>query len=424
MRRFILCLTIGFVVFGFSSSVFAATTQVDALIEKLVEKGILNRQEAIKLKAEVAEDEKIVREEGLKQSLPSWVRDTKLKGDLRVRFQSERREGTTIGGGGHTAERNRGRIRARLGLETKVNEQAKVHFGLATGGTDPRSTNQSFENTFELKDIRLDYAYAEYSPFSWATFFGGRMKNPIWEPTDLLWDTDINPEGGAGKLKFKLANPNLEPYFNTAVYVLDEDSKGSDPWMYVFQPGLNYKINDNTKLNLATAYYGFKQVEGAKLDHSSSSNTSVPGRSGFKKYNFNSLNPAVELAFKKPFEPLGIEFLNLPYLSLFGEYIHNLSTNNSNTGYTGGFRIGHEKVSNWGHWQARYFYIMLGTDAWLDNFPDSDRYGGRTGVRSHEILLTYGLNKNVNLELDYYRSNLTSTRKIENLIQADLNFKF
>ena len=166
----------------------------------------------------------------------------------------------------------------------------------------------------------------------------------------------------------------------------------------------------------------------SKLDHSSSSNTSAPGRSGFKKFNFNSLNPAVELSFKEPLAPLGIEFLNVPYFSLFGECIRNLSTGNSNTGYATGFRLGHEKVSNKGQWQARYFYVMLGTDAWPDNFPDSDRYGGRTGVRNHEVLFTYGLNKNMNLELDYYRSDLTSanpdTGKVENLFQADLNFKF
>ena len=72
---------------------FATTTQVDALIEKLVEKGILDRQESIKLKSEIAEDEKIVREEGLKQSLPAWVREMKLKGDFRLRYQYEKKKG-------------------------------------------------------------------------------------------------------------------------------------------------------------------------------------------------------------------------------------------------------------------------------------------------------------------------------------------
>ena len=71
---------------------------------------------------------------------------------------------------GNTTERDRARIRFRLGAETKVNDQTKVLFGLATGGTDPRSTNQTLENSFELKDIRLDYVYAEYAPLAGPRF--------------------------------------------------------------------------------------------------------------------------------------------------------------------------------------------------------------------------------------------------------------
>ena len=110
---------------GVSPVCFGATTQVDALIEKLVEKGILERQEAIKLKSEIAEDEKIIREEGLKQSLPSWAREMKLKGDFRLRYQYEKKKGSNTNAG-NTTERDRGRIRFRLGAETKVNDQTKV----------------------------------------------------------------------------------------------------------------------------------------------------------------------------------------------------------------------------------------------------------------------------------------------------------
>lgn len=413
MRRLILICLITLSMVGVAkNNLFAATTQVDALIEKLVDKGILTRQEAIGLKAEIAEDEKIVREEGLKQSLPSWVRDTKLKGDFRVRYQWEKRKGTN-----NSTERDRGRMRLRAGLETKVNDQIKVHFGLASGGTDPRSTNQTFENTFELKDIRLDYAYAEYTPFKWATLFGGRIKNPIWEPGDMLWDTDIHPEGVSGKFKWKLT-PNLEPYMNTALFLLDENSSTADPAMYVFQPGLKWKISDGLDLNLATTYYGFKKVGTATLNHNTNNNTAVINGGG----DFNSISPTIELGIKEPFSGLG---LPLPYLAFFGEYINNLDAKQSQNGYMGGLRLGHKKVKDKGQWQLRYTYTLLGTYAWPDVFPDSDRYSGRTGIRGHEVLLTYGLGKNWNLELDYYRTNLTSTPdKTENLFQADLNFKF
>lgn len=413
-RILIMILAVWFL--GVGSVCFAATTQVDALIEKLVEKGILERQEAIKLKGEIAEDEKIVREEGLKQSLPGWAREMKLKGDFRLRYQYEKRKGSNTNAG-NTTERDRARIRFRLGAETKVNDQIKVLFGLATGGTDPRSTNQTLENSFELKDIRLDYAYAEYAPFAWGSFLGGRMKNPVWEPGDLLWDTDINPEGIAAKFNVKL-NQNADTYMNTAAFILDENAAASDPWMYVIQPGIKWKFGEKAKLNLSAAYYGFSQVKGAILDNSSASNTNNGMKGLF--YGFNSISPAFELGIK---DPLSFRGAQLPYVSIFGEYINNLDS--SKSGYLAGFRLGHERVDNFGQWQLRYFYAMLATDAWLDIFPDSDRYGGRTGIRGQEMLFTYGLGKNWNLELDYYRTALTTARsKTENLFQADLNFKF
>ena len=399
---------------------FAATTQVDALIEKLVEKGILDRQESIKLKSEIAEDEKIVREEGLKQSLPSWVREMKLKGDFRLRYQYEKKKGSNTNAG-NTTERDRARIRFRLGAETKVNDQTKVLFGLASGGTDPRSTNQTLENSFELKDIRLDYVYGEYAPFSWAAFLGGRMKNPLWEPGDLLWDTDINPEGLAAKFKGKV-NDRLETYLNTGAFILDENAAASEPWIYALQPGLKWKLSDKVSSNIAVSYYGSSQVKGAILDHSAGSNTNN-GRRGLL-YGLSAVSPSVELAVKDPLQFMGI---GLPYASFFGEYVHNLPS--ADSGYLAGLKLGHKKVSNARQWQLRYFYTMLATNAWLDTLPDSDRYGGRTGTRGHELLLTYGLGKNWSLELDYYRTDLTTTHantaaKTENLFQADLNFKF
>ena len=405
---------------GVSSVCFGVTTQVDALIEKLVEKGILDRQESIKLKSEIADDEKLVREEGLKQSLPSWVREMKLNGDFRLRYQYEKKKGSNTNAG-NTTERDRGRIRFRLGAETKVNDQTKVLFGLATGGTDPRSTNQTLENSFELKDIRLDYAYAQYAPFAWAAFLGGRMKNPLWEPGDLLWDTDINPEGLAAKLTGKV-NDRLETYLNTGAFILDENAAASDPWIYALQPGLKWKFNDKVSSNLAVSYYGSSQVKGAILDHSAGSNTNN-GKRGLL-YGLSAVSPSVELAVKDPLRFMGI---GLPYVSFFSEYVHNLPS--AKSGYLGGIKIGHAKVGNAKQWQLRYFYTMLATDAWLDIFPDSDRYGGRTGIRGNEILFTYGLGKNWTVELDYYRTDLTTTHsdslvKTENLFQADLNFKF
>ncbi len=401
--------------------------EIDLLLQKLVEKGVLTAGEASEIAVETKEEIKKEIAQAKHETLPKWLQTFKLKGDARVRYQYETRKGSNLNLG-QTTERDRGRIRLRLGAEAKVNDQAKVHVGLASGGTDPRSTNQTFENSFELKDIRLDYEYAEWMPLGWATLLGGRMKNPLWEPGDMLWDTDINPEGGALKLQKQLL-PKLSGYLTTGVFMMDENANGSDPWVYVFQPGMKLQLLDTVALNMACSYYNFNQVQGQIPDHSQSSNNR---KRGGLEFGYDSVSPALELAINEPLKPLGLSFIDIPHLALFAEYVHNLEAPYSKSGYLGGVRFGHEKVSDWGQWQAKYQYVMLGTQAWLDTLPDSDRYGGRTGVRSHEIVLSYGLNKNMTFDVDYYCNQLTNNPsdaaagflKTEHLIQADLNFKF
>jgi hypothetical protein len=151
-------------------------------------------------------------------ALPSWVQRFTFEGDLRLRYQYEDTTGEEA--------RNRGRLRYRLGVAAKVTEQIKAVFGLASGGDDPRSTNQTFQDTFSSKGVRLDLAYAEYQPFKDIKLLGGKFKNPIWRPSDLLWDSDINPEGGAIQLKFKTL-PALDVFFMTGIFVIDEHSDGA-----------------------------------------------------------------------------------------------------------------------------------------------------------------------------------------------------
>jgi len=418
MKKFVLIMVTGIFLFGFSGPAFSATTQVDALIEKLVEKGILDRQESIKLKGEIAEDEKLVREEGLKQSLPSWVRDTKLKGDFRMRYQYDRKRNTAT-------QNEKSRFRIRLGTESKVNDQTKVYFGLASGSSsDQRSTNQTLTDSFAKKQVWIDYAYADYIAAPWATLLIGRMKNPVWQTGDMLWDTDINPEGAAVQFKHVLGD-RTDFFMNNAFFILDDSASpngtGADPTMFVIQPGLDIKVNDKTNLKLAGAYYGFNSVKNQVLDGTSATNTLSGQGTSLLNYDFDAWSFSSELGIK---EPALISKL-IPYVAVFGDYIENMDPSTENTGYIAGFKFGNEKISNWKQWQAKYMYRSIGKDAVLDIFPDSDAYGGYTDVKAHEYILSYGLAKNVTLDLDYYQSDrIKAASNKEKLFQADLNFKF
>jgi hypothetical protein len=373
-------------------------------------------------------------------SLPAWVQNTKLKGDFRLRYQYDHAKvlpTTTT-----NTTKNRMRIRARLGVESKINEKLLVGLGLATGKNyvedatsydSSRSPNVTLGKGMSKKPISLDYAYAQYTATPWATIIGGRMRNPLWEPGDLIWDTDISPEGGALKLSKKL-NSKTELFLNTGVLVIDEwtdSGKYASPTMYVAQPGITYDITDSMKVKGAVSYYGFTGTRGKKLTGTQLTNTNatINGVSNALVYNYKIITPAAEIGFKDPLKALGVD---LPYLALFGEYLNNIdsSVKRNNTGYMLGFKFGQEKVEKFGDWQFRYNYAMLGKDSILDILPDSDRYAGKTGIKAHEGMLDFGLGKNTWLGFDYYYAwqlpgNFNSTQtKPASVMQVDWNMKF
>jgi hypothetical protein len=379
------------------------------LVDKLVEKDVLTLGEGQAVRVEASEEKR--KELAKRESIPEWIRNTKFKGDLRLRYQGEGTEKDD------KLLRHRGRVRFRLGLAAKVNDKFKLAAGLATGSDDPRSTNQTMENTFDTPDIRLDYACAEFAPTDWVTVKGGKIngiKNLIFRPSDLLWDSDINPEGASILLGKKVDSADL--FINTGLWILNEDKADeSDPFIWVVQPGVKYKLGGKAHVKLAVAYYGFHSVQGTTLEHSGESNTL---ENDVLKYKYDSVSPSLELGIKEslPF---------LPYLAVFGDYVNNPDPEEKNQGYLGGTKFGSEKVKGWGDWQIKYMYRHLEKDAWLDTFPDSDSLGGETNVEGHEVVLDCGLAKNTSLALDYYGMEMIKDSDGRNhLIQVDLLWKF
>ncbi len=396
-----------------------ASTSVDALMNKLVEKGILTDKEVRELKEEIAGDEKIIREEGYKQGLPSWIQNTNIKGDFRLRHEYSKRNDSS------DHDRGRGRIRYRLGFETKINDQTKVAAGLASNGGSPRSTNQTFTDAFAKSAVNLDYASAEFKPYSWLTMTGGKMKMPIWEAGDLLWDTDITPEGGAVNLNMNTL-PNLTTFFNMGAFVLDESAADqTDPYLFVFEPGVQFKTSDEkVDLKLALAYYSFSHGAPKSVLDNRSSPTTNTVTGGRYDYKYDSINPNMEFGINNPFESFDLPLV-IPRIAVFGEYVNNPDPGDNNTGWLAGAYMGDKKVSGPGQWQIKGSCRSLGKDAWLDAFPDSDFYGGATDVKGYEGIFEYGLNKNVTLSLDYYRSRrIVAAKAAESILQTDINFKF
>ena len=390
-----------FLALTFASGVCLAG-EIDILLQKLVDKGVLTAGEAQEIKTETREQVKKEIAQGKYSSLPQWVQNIKLKGDLRLRYQYKHEKAT----GDYEKDTNIGRVRMRLGLESKINEKLLAGIGIATGSGDPRSTNISFGDYNTKKTVVLDYAYAKYMPLSWLNFVGGKMLlgDTLWEPTDLIWDTDITPEGAIFQFSKNL-DSQMQTFINAGALIVDDDTSTDNdaPMAYLVQPGINYKFNDNLSLKGAISLQAFQNVKShTSSSYSGASNTgnATAGSSSYT-YNYEMINPAFEFKVIQPFKAVG---LDVESLKLFGEYVNNLDVSTKASGFSAGFQFGNEKIEKWGDWQFRYLYAMLGKDAVLDVLPDSDRYGGKTAMRSHEAALSFGLGKNTYLALDAYRS--------------------
>ncbi len=101
------------------------------------------------------------------------------------------------------------RFRVRFGAEYRPAEWISLFFRLATG--DPSYPPSSWQ--FALHDLRkfpisIDRAYAELRPGTFATIRFGAHPNPLFTPTEILWDGDVHPIGLSEV--FKLGDTGLE----------------------------------------------------------------------------------------------------------------------------------------------------------------------------------------------------------------------
>jgi len=159
MKKFLAVLAAsGFTVLCLVGSSFAG--EIDLLLQKLVEKGVLTAGEAQQVKAETKEEIRKEISQAKYDLLPEWLQKVKMKGDFRLRYAYTKQKGIK--------DDSKGQVRVRLGLDTKINDQMKVGIGMATGSTsNPRSTNATIADSngpAAFKSIILDYAYGSYLP--------------------------------------------------------------------------------------------------------------------------------------------------------------------------------------------------------------------------------------------------------------------
>ncbi|MBZ5720371.1 MAG: putative porin [Acidobacteriia bacterium] len=150
-------------------------------------------------------------------ALEGLVGRFRLSGDVRIRDENFFQNCTAC------ADRNRARIRVRLGIDGKLSEDFVGGVALATGSLgDPTTTNETLTNFFDRKTIQLDRGYITYAPVAhkWIQATGGKFAYP-WQRTSVTFDPDLNPEGFDEKFSFDLKAPvvkNITGQFMQLLY--------------------------------------------------------------------------------------------------------------------------------------------------------------------------------------------------------------
>ena len=455
------------VTFG-SSSPWAG--EVDILINKLVEKGILSRSDANQVLTEIQEENEMPKEEikqvaavaskekphAGKSKLPEWVEKIDFYGDLRLRHDTQWRNEREPGGEEDSYHRNRERFRFRFGAKAQTTETTEVGFRLASGSGFQNTTNQSFDEHARGKHIFIDRAYAVWKPTDRITIAGGKHKNPLFT-SHLVWDPDVNPEGVSETVRLHV-NDRFSIFGNLGQWFIEElnvKDSNSDPVLLAFQLGTSIKLDKSIKLVLALSYYDFLNLDDLEWEDGVLSD-----KEEFLGYNnkhgqqmvfddegrllneFGCWELGAELKFKK--------ILPVPF-SVFGSYIKNAdadidelinrgvdpgdsdparlmgySGDDRDSGWQIGLSVGNKKKK--GDWHMKYFYQELEDYAFPAVFVDSDFHGGGTNNKGHYIQGRYYLRDNIQGRATGYftrrEDDSKDGKKDEDRLQLDIILAF
>lgn len=430
-------------------------------------------------------------------AVPAWLDRIKWEGDMRVRYQTEefaksntealdyifaaaganptggevtRAAGfLTNNGSAATANtlenRDRYRLRARLGVLAKVSDDWSAGIRLATGNTTDRvSTNQTMGQDFNKYQLMVDRAYVKYDPVEWLTATGGRIPNP-WFSTDLVWDEDLNFEGFAATIKPSFFNGDFRPFLTLGAFPLREENPPTRPnrWMMGVQAGTKWNFAQNSRLTVGLAWYEFDKLEGLlETDADYTANSPRYGQyeygSGLRqkgntlfRTNAASDVSATVWGLASKFRPINLTAsLDLAHFDpvhvvLTADYVKNIAfdraeirrrtgvniSDGKDFGYLYKIVVGMPKLEKRHDWQASFAYRYLGSDATVDAFTDSDFGLGGTNLKGYQLGLNYGVDQNAWLSLRWMSAESIESFSLDpnhrfavDLLQADVNVRF
>jgi len=448
----------------------------------------ISKQVAEEVKpAVVADVVKEAKEEkwGVPGALPEWLSRVHVFGDVTVREQSDifprdNSQGlifdynaiNAAGGIGKatypyldtTEDRNRLRLRARFGAEGDISPYLTAFIRLASGSLTSiaGSESQTLGQYGNRYTVGIDQAYIRWNTntldklsFSTANF--GRVPNPWFSPTELVYARDLTFEGVSDTLRLGWGEGGFDRshvYMTLGAFPILEVplANQESKWLVGGQIGTNLRFNGGADhVRFGAAYYDFLHVTGQKnLPDSTLLNYTAPAfvQNGNSMFDISSSTTDNTINF------FGLA-AHFRIVDLAGNYEHNFSPRYSvaisgegvrnvgynlaqvealttqtmpskeNTGYVAEVSFGTPVVDRFGAWRTAVGYRYVKRDAVLDAWTDADFHEGGTNADGYYIWTSFGLARDTWLRVRYMSSNeIDGPRYGLDIVQIDLNARF
>lgn len=368
-------------------------------------------------------------------AVPEWVDRFRFDGELRLGYQRDmfdegnapafvfQSAGQSINN--TTVDRNRERLRARLGVTARVTQDISAALRLTTGSSDdPVSTNQTLGNYGSKYNFALDRAFvrarsADFMP--WATVTAGRVPNPFFS-TDLVWDDDLAFDGVALQFEDPAASARVWRPFGTVGWFPIQNIETSltnsarSQSLLAAQAGVEWVPDNKLRGKVALALYDYRNVSGVRNDPGGVSTNATQAayrQKGNTLFDLSNPSAGGPWGLAKDYRQLNLTgaldytLWNPVHLIVTGDYVKNigfsrerslartgLNLKAEDTGYMVRAAVGMPTMLLKGDWQLSLAYRYLEADAVLDAFTDSDFHLGGTNNKGFILGAQYGLSRN------------------------------
>jgi hypothetical protein len=264
----------------------------------------IRRQIADQVRSEVMAQTK---EEGWAEpdALPEWTKRFKLYGDMRARYERDSfdhnnyndffnftsinsgsgYDAQNLGSGSYsqasppflntTQDRDRARIRARLGVLAYIDDGLTADFRLSTGSDQgPVTPNQTLGQPGDFSKFAayIDRANLTYTGIPGLTASIGRFANPF-STTDLIFYSELGFDGLAAHYQHDITDTTggfitagVFPILNSAFdFSTNSDQKfnSDNGYMLAVQGGGEWRVRHDLTAKLAVGLFDFTGIQGA-----------------------------------------------------------------------------------------------------------------------------------------------------------------